>query len=155
MHIPKNILLIKQYTSGNQYFVGGTRNPYKGDFFVVNGNAYTGKEPTKDSKPLENIKDALLKDALKIAKNAIKKHVFHPSTSSVSDHQTTRYFVKKTNETPIKITEVDKNTFALFQKEPGYQTLALPWNLIDSNIDQVNQADKTFSGIKLFLQDEM
>jgi hypothetical protein len=154
MQVPKNIISTKQYTAGNQYFIKGTRTPYKGNFFIINGNAFTGNELTKDSKPLENIKDSLLKDALKNAKNALKKHTFHPSTSSVSNHQTTRYFVKKTNETPIKISEIDKNTYLIFQKEPGYQTLILPWSMLGNNDDQINQADQTFNGIKLFLQDK-
>lgn len=154
MQVPKNIITTKQYTAGNQYFIKGTRTPYKGNFFIVNGNAFTGSELTKDSKPLESIKDALLRYALKNAKNALKKHIFNPPASSVVNHKTTRYFVKKTNEIPIKIIEVDKDTFQTFQKEPGYQTLALQWDMLGDNNEQITQAEQNFKGIKPFLQDE-
>ena len=154
MKFPKNIILSNQYTSGGKYVIKGTLVPYAGYYFVMHDKAFTGKEPDRTSQALEKLTDALAKNALKNAKNALKKHNFNTTIDSNEFEETTRYFAKRPLESPIRISEIDKETFDSIQYDPQYQSISIRWNTIRDNSKVIQQADDKFSGLKLFLSSE-
>ena len=154
IRIPKNIIITAQYTSGNEFVTTNTTTPYVGYYYTFNGKSYTGKEPSDDSLELEKIKDKLLKQALKTAKNAIKKYFFVPSAFDVQKGETTRYFVKRANDIQPSITEINLETYNLVKNDPIYFTLELDLSLIYDNTARIINAEKKFSGITSFLKQD-
>jgi hypothetical protein len=149
IRIPKNMVITAQYTSGADYYIKGTNIPYKGYYFVVNDKAFTGKEPTKDSQPL----DKTATDAKAAEKNKITPYYFNPATVETHNDEVTRYFIKKTMEIPVKIIEVDKDTFQSVQKNPGYASIQIRWNMLFDNDKVITDGDKKMPGLKIFLTD--
>lgn len=153
INIPKNLIINNLYTPGNQFVFKDTNNPYTGYYFTINEKAFTGKTPASGSLPLEKISDRLLVIAKDYAVSKLTKFVFDPTTLIKNGDYATRYFVQKTNETPINISEVDKDTYNSLQKNAGYKTVSIKWDMLGSNQKEIDSKDKIFPGLKLFLED--
>ena len=98
--IPADKILTNQYTQGNEYVFPKTGKYYQGYYCVVtNTKYYTGKTYTNQSEELFKFEVA-------------------PSptgpTSLPPQSTPTRYFIRKTNISPITIKEVSENTYSNF-----------------------------------------
>jgi hypothetical protein len=154
IRLPKNIIISSQYTSGGEYFIKETNIPYKGPYFIVNGKAFTGREPDENSQSLEKISDRVKNTIGNSITNKLKSYVFDPSTIIADNDEVIRYFAKKLKEDPIKIIEIDRFTYISAQKDPGYATIEVKWNLVYNNAKSVNEAEIKFPGLKMFLDFE-
>jgi hypothetical protein len=162
MRAPKNIAKIN-YTTGEKY-LDSNFNPYVGYYCEIKGKAYPGKIYTGRSKQLI-LASSLVKD------NKVNSYFFNlidviPQEDeeghiSTDEKFVLRYFVKYIHAVPIYIKEVNIDTYNSIKNNPLYQTVVLNCNVSGAfrrggtfNIDEVEQADKTMHGIKLYLQEE-
>jgi hypothetical protein len=172
MRIPKSQIKENQYTSGNELVEKGSFKPYKGYYYIVNGDKFfSGK--TFDPKAIELIKNspqtAKVKtfsgNTLKYFLNApasIKNLMSKPSVVegvnpnipvSTSKNETiNRYFIKQQNTTPILIREVTEETYNS-TTDPIYIKAILKWNSQTGfNQNEIDALDKVYMiGIKAFL----
>lgn len=154
MRAPKNIAKVN-YTSGEKY-LDSNYNPYTGYYCEIKGKAYPGKVYTGLSKQLI-LASSLVKD------NNIKGYVFTPTEDDYQKDNILRYFIKYIHTIPIYLKEIDITTYNQVKNNPLYQTIALTFTIYSQgpttngffDIDEVEQADKKMSGIKLYLQDEL
>ena len=136
--IPADKILENQYTKGNE-FVDGTGKYYQGYYCVVTGTKYyTGKTYNNKSQPLSPVV------------------MMQPASLPVSlppQNTATRYFLKKTNEFPISIKEVDEPTYNTYKDNFFYQSVAVvvPGNDFDASDKALDEADKKMPGLKIFL----
>jgi hypothetical protein len=163
MRAPKNLVKVK-YTRGEKY-VDSNFIPYTGYYCELQGKAYPGKIYTGVTKPLK-----LISSLVKSGK--VNSHFFNPQ--SITDSQDKegnvsvgkefilRYFIKYIHTIPVYIKEINSITYNSVKNNPLYQTVALKYASDFAfkkggsfNIDEVEQADKKMSGIKLYLQDEL
>lgn len=173
MRVPKNKIKENQYTSGNEFVEKESFRPYKGYYYILDGNKYySGK--TFDLKAIELTKNSpqtakvnsftgnTLKYFLLNASPAVKGIMSKPSNVSginsnipvtTGENKTiSRYFIKKSNENPILIREVSEETYNN-TVDPIYIKAILNWNTqIGFNPSEVDNLDKTsMNGIKAFL----
>jgi hypothetical protein len=154
MRAPKNIAKVN-YTIGEKY-LDSNYNPYVGYYCEVKGKAYPGKVYTGLAKPLI-LASSLVKD------NNIKGYVFTSTKDDYQKDSILRYFIKYIHTVPIYLKEIDVTTYNKVKNNPLYQTTALTFTIYSQghvaggyfDIDEVEQADKKMSGIKLYLQDEL
>lgn len=141
--VPSDKILENQYTKGNE-FIDSTGKDYQGYYCVVAGNKYyTGKTYNIKSKILSPI---LITPQL-------------PSPTSLPPQNTsTRYFLKKINEFPISIKEVDELTYNTYKISPLYQSAMIKMLNIDNRVytviiddESLNQAEAQMPGLKTFL----
>ena len=64
-----------------------------------------------------------------------------------------RYFIKKINQFPIIIKEINEQTYNNYKNNPFYQSIAVKLPASDFKIDtkELDQADKQMPGLKAFL----
>jgi hypothetical protein len=137
--IPADKILTNQYTRGNEFIVASTREHYQGYYCIVlSTKYYTGKTYTDQSKQL-----------LKYIPNAVPSN----PTSLPPQTTATRYFLKKINQHPIIIKEIDEMTYNIYQGDPFYQLVAVQVPGSDFNINSkaLDDADKQMPGLKIFL----
>jgi hypothetical protein len=155
MRAPKNLVKVK-YTMGEKY-VDSNFNPYTGYYCELRGKAYPGKVYTGASKPLKLISS--LNKSTKI--NGITFNV--SSTYDSEIEFVFRYFVKYINTVPVYIKEINADTYNSIKDNPLYQTTVLKFTVSEKgspsngffDMNEVEQANKKMSGIKLYLQDEL
>ena len=174
MRVPKNKIKENQYTSGNEFVEKESFRPYKGYYYIIDGNKYySGKtfdlkaiELTKNSPQTAKVKSFTgnsLKYFLLAATPAVKGVMSKPSNVSginsniaidtTGENKTTnRFFIKKSNENPILIKEVNEETYNN-TTDPIYIKATLSWNTQTGfNSGEVDALDKTsMSGIKAFV----
>ena len=154
MRAPKNLVKVK-YTMGEKY-VDSNLNPYTGYYCELRGKAYPGKVYTGKAKPLKLI-SSLSKN------NKITGTSFNiESTFDSTKEYVLRYFIKYIHTIPIYIKEINADTYNSVKDNPLYQTTVLKFTISDRGInngffnnEEVEQANKKMSGIKLYLQDEL
>jgi hypothetical protein len=166
MRLPKSQLKENQYTSGNEFIDTSNNKSYSGYYFIANGRYFIGK--TFDLKAIElkritptevntlNIINNLPSNLPSSISSKLATSVSSdtavvtsiPADSSTGDF---RYFSKQTNVSPTIIKEVSQSTFNSIKSNPLYQTLAVSSNSVYVNSPILNEAEKTFSGIKVFL----
>ncbi len=167
MRLPKSQLKENQYTSGNEFIDTSNNRVYSGYYFEANGRFFIGKTfnltaielkritPTEITKlnVMNNLPTALpMSVATKITTSATSNNISVVGISSSSSGTSNfRYFSKQTNISPMIIKEVSQDTFNNIKSNPLYQTLAISSNRIYENSPILNEAEKTFSGIKAFL----
>jgi hypothetical protein len=137
--IPADKILENQYTSGNEYFVISTGKYYQGYYCIVlNTKFYTGKTYTNQSEELTNIVPAQQQP---------------PLTSLPPQGNSIRYFIKKINQFPIIIKEINEQTYNNYKNNPFYQSIAVKLPASDFKIDtkELDQANKQMPGLKAFL----
>jgi hypothetical protein len=166
MRLPKSQLTENQHTPGNEFIDTSNNKVYSGYYFIANGRYFIGK--TFDLKAIElkritptevntlNIINNLpfnLPSSItsKLATSVSSDTAVVTSISADSSTGRFRYFSKQTNIVPIIIKEVSQSTFDNIKSNPLYQTLAISSNNIYVDSPVVNEAEKTFSGIKAFL----
>ena len=136
--IPADKIFENQYTRGSE-FNDSTGKDYQGYYCVVTGNKYyTGKTYDSKSKPLSPVL------------------IVTPQSNPVSlppQNTSTRYFLKKTNEFPISIKEIDEPTYNIYKDNFFYQSVAVvvPGNDFDASDKALDEADKKMPGLKTFL----
>ena len=162
MRAPKNIAKVN-YTSGEKY-LDSNYNPYTGYYCEVKGKAYPGKVYTGRSKQL------ILASSL-VKNNKVNGYYFNindviPEEDEEGNISTDkkfvlRYFIKYIHTIPVYIKEINIDTYNSVKNNPLYQTVVLNCDVTGAfrkggtfNIDEVEQADKKMSGIKLYLQEE-
>jgi hypothetical protein len=166
MKIPKNQLIENQYTSGGEYVNTSNNLIYSGYYCIVSGRYFIGKTfdlYAIELKPL-NIQEVDKLNIINNLPNNLPNSLSQKIVSSVMDTQVNvisvsknsekgnfRYFSKQTNIFPIIIKEVSQSTFNNIKTNPLYQTLAINSNAIFDNSAVLNEADKTFVGLKDFL----
>lgn len=128
--IPADKILENQYTYGNDYtFQNG--NYYQGYYCIVADiKYYTGKTYTNQSKEL--FKSEMIPSP-------------KGPTSLPPQSTPTRYFIRKTNISPITIKEVSENTYSNFINDPLYQTTYVGPN------QSIDQANNQLPGLKVWL----
>jgi hypothetical protein len=166
MRVPKNVVKVN-YTTGEKY-LDSNFNPYVGYYCEVKGKVYPGEVYTGRSKQLI-LASSLIKD------NKVPGIAFNPEDTwhshssdreeyhSEEEKHVFRYFVKYIHTIPIYIKEVNIDTYNSVRNNPLYQVLMLKFTISDLgfptngffNKDEVEQADKTMHGIKLYLQEEV
>jgi hypothetical protein len=166
MRVPKNIAKVN-YTTGEKY-LDSNFSPYVGYYCEVKGKIYPGKIYTGRSKQLI-LASSLVKNN-KVPGIAFNPedtwHSHSPEGEEIEDKEEEyvfRYFVKYIHTIPIYIKEVNIDTYNSIKNNPLYQTLMLKFTISDLgsfpnngffNKDEVEQANKTMHGIKLYLQEE-
>jgi len=162
MRAPKNIAKVN-YTSGEKY-LDSNYNPYTGYYCEVKGKAYPGKVYTGKSKQL------ILASSL-VKNNKVNGYYFNindvipeedeEGNISTDEKFVLRYFIKYIHTIPVYIKEINIDTYNSVKNNPLYQTVVLNCDVTGAfrkggtfNIDEVEQADKKMSGIKLYLQEE-
>jgi len=162
MRAPKNIAKVN-YTSGEKY-LDSNYNPYTGYYCEVKGKAYPGKVYTGRSKQL------ILASSL-VKNNKVNGYYFNindvipeedeEGNISTDEKFVLRYFIKYIHTIPVYIKEINIDTYNSVKNNPLYQTVVLNCDVTGAfrkggtfNIDEVEQADKKMSGIKLYLQEE-
>lgn len=149
IRFPKNIILTEQYSSGGEFINTSDNTPYKGYYHIINGKTFSGKIHDSKSQLLEHVETRNKKN--KINLNILKKYIYSPSENDIKKGMSKRYFTKKINETPINISEINYDTYLILKNKPEFATLELNWNLQNNNDFQIEEAEKKFTGIKLFL----
>jgi len=129
--IPADKILTNQYTQGNEYIFPKTGKYYQGYYCVVTDTKYyTGKTYTNQSEEL------------------FKFEVTTSSTGPTSlppQSTPTRYFIRKTNISPITIKEVSENTYSNYTNDPLYQITYVGPN------QSIDQANNQLPGLKIWL----
>lgn len=173
IRVPKNKIQENLYTSGNEFVEKGSYKPYKGYYYSVGGQYFSGK--TFNSNALEIIRqspetnkvNSFGADILKYFYKAsptiqniltspteIRSISFTPSQDDINRGYANRYFVKKQNSNPIFIAEVSEETYNNLTN-PLYIKAMLKWETnAEFNQIEVNNLDREYmTGIKTFLQD--
>jgi hypothetical protein len=166
MRLPKSQLTENQYTSGNEFIDTSNNKVYSGYYFIASGRYFIGKTFNLKSIELKRItptevntlniinnlpSNLPLSISSKLAESVSSDTTVVTSIPADSSTGNFRYFYKQTNIVPIIIKEVSQNTFDNIKSNPLYQTLAISSNNIYVDSPVVNEAEKTFSGIKIFL----
>ena len=136
--IPADKILTNQYTRGSEY-IDSKGKYYQGYYCVVlSTKYYTGKTYTPQS--------------VELSKVGATQPISIP-TSLPPQTTATRYFLKKINQHPIIIKEVDEMTYNIYQGDPFYQLVAVQVPGSDFNINSkaLDDADKQMPGLKIFL----
>jgi hypothetical protein len=163
MRAPKNLVKVK-YTMGEKY-VDSNFNPYTGYYCELQGKAYPGKAYTGKAKPLKLIsslnKDSKVNSYFFNSQSLINSEDKEGNVSS-GEKFVLRYFIKYIHTIPIYIKEINADTYNSAKDNSLYQTVALKYDASamfrkggSFDMDEVEQADKKMSGIKLYLQDEL
>jgi hypothetical protein len=164
MKIPKNQIKENLYTSGNEFITMNNKS-YSGYYFIANGRYFIGKifNLTADEiKPIsheESIKINTINNLPNNLSDIIKSKIVSSSNtpaniSSIPPNSSSgnfRYFYKQVNQFPILIKEINQDTFNVIRNNPLYETLIISSNSIYLNSPILEEAEKTFIGIKSFL----
>jgi len=159
IRIPQNIIVEAKYTIGKEYIFVNSYKEYQGYYYELNGKLFAGKEFNQFAPEIKKIEVKNINKFLTNAStfiygiisgastlNATKPFNSVSKTSSYELNGKSTYYVKKINEVPIKIKQVEEDIFYTLQKDPFYQTIILlPLN---NNIDQ---AEQQMPGLKAFL----
>lgn len=173
IRIPNNQIKENLYTSGNEFVEKSSYKNYKGYYCATGNKFFSGKKYSSNaieiikSTPSTNKVKEFDANTLKYFYQApksiqniltdqteIKSIKFTPSQDVINKGYATRYFVKKTNTSPIYIAEISKETFNDL-KNPIYTKVSLTWK-VDTGFNQseIDFLDKSnMVGIKTFLQD--
>jgi hypothetical protein len=158
--IPQNIIVESKYTQGNEYMFIDTNREYQGYYYEINGKTFAGKDFDIYSPELQKITPLNINPFLNKAasyvygllsnNNNFRLPMFNslPKNNNPFTDQSDEeiYYIKKINEIPIKIKQVDKDTYNQIVSNSFYQTIILKANY--SNIDQ---AEQQMPGLKAFL----
>ena len=129
--IPADKILENQYTKGNEFVSLTTGKYYQGYYCIILDNKYyEGKTYNSQSKQLKKI------DPISVASLPVSL----PPQSTP-----TRYFIRKTNISPITIKEVSENTYGNFINDPLYQITYVGPN------QSIDQANNQLPGLKVWL----
>ena len=173
IRIPKSKIKENLYTSGNEFVEKGSYKPYKGYYYSLGEQYFSGK--TFNPNALEIIRQSpetnkvgsfgadilkyfyaaspLIQNAL-TSPTEIRGIKFTPTQEDINRGYANRYFVKKQNSNPIAITEVSEETYNSLTN-PTYIKAVLLWKVSTGfNQSEVNTLDADYmTGIKTFLQD--
>ena len=129
--VPADKILENQYTKGNEFVSLTTGKYYQGYYCIILDNKYyEGKTYNSQSKQLKKI------DPISVASLPVSL----PPQSTP-----TRYFIRKTNISPITIKEVSENTYGNFINDPLYQITYVGPN------QSIDQANNQLPGLKVWL----
>jgi len=167
MRLPKSQLTENQYTSGGEFINTSTNRVYSGPYWIGNGRYFTGKIFDLNSIELKRITPQEIQkvDITNNLPNNLPKSVSSNITNTVLNNSSTsvtsipvnsntgkfRYFSRQTNVTPSLVKEISQSTFDNIKSNALYQTLAISSNAIYKDSIVLNEADKSFQGIKGFL----
>jgi hypothetical protein len=167
MIIPPNIIENNLYTIGGEFINKDTYKDYQGYYYELNNRYFAVKEfnvnapeiVKKDSvrvnnlivNPLTSTYGQLTQTT--ITSNNITSIPFSPSADDLAKPFIPRYFVKKTQQNPPIIKEVDYDTFTKVKTDPLYQTIKVnfSYGLTDEDL---NKLDTKMSGIGAYLASE-
>jgi len=166
MRLPKSQLKENQYTSGNEFIDTSNNKVYSGYYFIANERYFIGK--TFDLKAIElkritptevnklNIINSLPASipssvSSKVVSSVASNNTPVTSISPSSSAGSFRYFSKQVNTSPVMIKEVSQDIFNSIRSNPLYETVAISSNNIYADSPVINEAEKTFFGIKAFL----
>jgi hypothetical protein len=173
LRIPNNQIKENLYTSGNEFIEKVSYKEYKGYYCAAGNKFFSGKnynpnaieivKSTPSTNKVKGFNVNTLKyfyQAPKSIQNILTDQTevrgikFTPSQEAINRGYAARYFVKKTNVSPINITEVSEETFTNL-KNPIYTKASLLWKVNTGfNQSEIEFLDKSsMSGIKTFLQD--
>jgi hypothetical protein len=168
IRIPQNKIVKSKYTVGKEYMFETTYREYQGYYYELNGKLFAGREFNSNAPILVQIKPDNLNKLLTNSKTyaygrvsgvKINNTVFNtfqyindPSAVGIID----RYFVQKTNNTPILIKEIDEETYTRIKNDSLYKTVTIRWNRagFDSNREEIKKAEKQIFGITEYLRYE-
>jgi hypothetical protein len=172
MRVPKNIIQVGKYTSGNEFVEEKTNKPYQGHYYELNGSLYTGIEYSmnavkiikkQDQNQLYNGSNTAL---FSLISGITSQQLAVPSINSISNSKrddlppinqsasptpptSTQFFIQKINVNPIIIKEVDEKSYISVRGNPLYKTT---YTGIYNNINQtIDQAETQIPGLTAFL----
>jgi len=159
MKVPANIIVKSQYTQGKEFIYPDTYETYQGYYYEMNSRYFIGRTFDPNAREILKLQSDKV-DKLKLNSklftflNLLKIKL--PNTTKISSIQpdgrnSTRYFAKKLNYSPILIKEVNEEIFNKLQTDPTYQTLTLTLPSSDYDPAILDQADKQMPGLKSFL----
>jgi len=165
MRPPKNQLIEKLYTKGNEFMLIKTYENYVGYYHCVSGKYYIGadykenaiqlipftKEKSKIASSFSNINPLYTKLNNNIIKN-IKKNTFNITRIQYipTITPTERFFIK-TRSTPSPIIEVNNITHFKATNSPLYYTLKILWDINKNYESYYPEWEKEMPGIKQHL----
>ena len=164
VRVPQNQIVKSQYTSGKDYVSLNDHKPYIGYYYELNNKTFAGKEFRTDAPEIISIKSKKFNKLLSnpatslygkisgIVLNSAQplSHMFEKTNPN--DKYVTRYFLKKVNEQPTIIKEINNSTYKSFQNNSLYKVISIKWDTLGSNEVIIEQTEKQFSGIKSFLE---
>ena len=151
IRVPKNQIIKNKYTSGGEYIVESTHQPYQGYYYELNGKLFTGKEYSPSASVLikvtkDNINPLLAKGStylygllsgVKLSNLKPSSHIFQKTDPN--ERYADRFFIKKVNDNPPIIKEINEDTYKQFQNDPLYVSTKIKWDTIGSNEQTLNQ----------------
>ena len=162
MGVPKNVIVTSKYTSGNEFVIAKTSNPYQGYYYEFNGKIFAGKEFNsknpeilkKDSNSVNKLLNRSNSTVIySLISGVTSQMLSTPPVASVpsivdrTSIKSVKFFYKKYNDNLIK--ETDENGYKSLQSQPVYQTTFVgTYNGTTQTVDQANQQ---VPGVKAFL----
>jgi hypothetical protein len=165
MKTPSNIIVRNQYTIGKEFVYSDTYENYQGYYYEMNSRYFVGKVFDPNAREILKLQSDKV-DKLKLNNftsifgklSKIKLPNNKLSFSPLEENNPPiRYFVKKLNNNPILIKEIDKNTFDSIQTNPIYQTISIesPAGRYFEGQKSLDEAEKQMPGIKSFILSEL
>jgi hypothetical protein len=172
LKIPSNQIKFN-YTAGGEYILKDTYRDYQGYYYETNGKTFAGKEFNQYAPELEKIQikegnnrrfNPLLASAAtfiygKISKFKIDTYIPVSIGGRAKLEETTRYFIKKINNNPILIKEINEEDFKKLQIQPNpiYQTISIlfPEGGYFANQKSLDDAEIKMPGIKDFILSDL
>jgi hypothetical protein len=174
LNIPKNKIQEGKYTSGGEYIVESTNTVYTGYYYILNNEAFAGKEYNSKAPKLVLVKDRnkLLNRGKSLATFSLISGItsqilqtpkitslpetdLENSPQKINNNTATKYYCRNTTQKDIIIKEIDEATYKTLKQNPIYQTTSVTFIAspgfargIPQNLDQ---AEKELPGIKIFL----
>lgn len=163
-YVPLNRILTDQYTSGGEYYVASSGEPYAGFYHeYYTGEAFSGNNPSFSYKQrlvrnradvdIESNQDYIV--SLDVSANfpkvasttyrTVPSYFPQPTQEDYTIGTITRYFAKETNT--LRFTEVSSNTYNELRNGSSkylwtyYTTFNLPWTISGEEL-QAAQTNK-------------
>jgi hypothetical protein len=167
IRIPKNQIITGKYTTGKEYVILSSHAPYQGYYYELNGRTFAGKEFNPKAPEIIRMTSGKFNPLLenpatatyaKISKIKLDNTEIRHYSSQIEVEQNeiiTQYFARNiTQNDPIIIRQIDRETFNKLQSNPLYQKTSIDCytgtDFLYSKTD-LDRAEKELPYIKTFL----
>lgn len=145
MYFPKSKILENLYTSGNEFLIKSSNQPYQGYYHNISNNKFFSGKTLGTINSEELIKINLKNEDFKLP----NPYFPNPTLKDFEIGYINRCFVKKRNEDYNTIREISENDYNLFvnsfSKKPEfalYVCLKLKWRIGKNNQDDIINTNK-------------
>lgn len=174
LRIPKNIIVTAKYTSGKEFILKSSYTEYKGYYYEMNDKIFAGKEFNIDAPELIKTSSSDLNilfqnpltflfgklSKINLTSTSLQSYTFIPTQEDIARGYAIRYFVKKTNQTPILIKEVNLDDFNKLKTNSLYIVVSVKYNMINKTTGkfdstELNNAVLQIPELSSFLSNEI